>query len=559
MQVECKELVTRKHSLESELENYKGEITQLKQKLEGSESNQKMTALERVEFSLRNQLKEWELKYETLNKEHQSLMEEKCELEEAENDSRLNAQRWEHQHKSTVEKSQLLSGKVLFAYIGCLSTYFDFQTHLDFSDELSIERKSNSILRSELDTTHANLEESRNEVSYLESLVQRYEQRVFDLEELEVELREKLSLLEGAVHFAIWWNTVLMNQGFRQPSRPMIIDLSSDIVVEESVVAATTCEDWPTLIESLKSEKFKLTQALNAMMAEKESLAMSLEGNHEDKINRIVKLEDRISELLKAAKDHEEQCNKEKSELKEKLAQAELISQEKMKPLQESLEVKEDAYRQTIAEADSMLSKLEADYKETITCLQNEKTSLEEQVRLLEQSQGYLKNQLAKAISDTERQDQLADLAERLLATERREVDLKEKVHTLQKALSELELALQEQRKANDDLKVDLKDQDEILESSMKFQQENQKLTCDISRLRESECFLSGRVDELEQEASSLKTSLTTTDRKIAEKEKKWQEKLHHLEDELASSIGKSANSFIDLYILIGLIASIFT
>ena len=120
MQVECKELVTRKHSLESELENYKGEITQLKQKLEGSESNQKMTALERVEFSLRNQLKEWELKYETLNKEHQSLMEEKCELEEAENDSRLNAQRWEHQHKSTVEKSQLLSGKVSFADIGYL-------------------------------------------------------------------------------------------------------------------------------------------------------------------------------------------------------------------------------------------------------------------------------------------------------------------------------------------------------------------------------------------------------------------------------------------------------
>ena len=80
-------------------------------------------------------------------------------------------------------------------------------------------------------------------------------------------------------------------------------------------------------------------------MAEKESLAMSLEGNHEDKINRIVKLEDRIAELLKAAKEHEEQCGKEKSELKSKLHQAELISQENLKPLQESLEVKEDAYR----------------------------------------------------------------------------------------------------------------------------------------------------------------------------------------------------------------------
>ena len=45
--------------MESELEDYKGEITQLRRKLEEGVdvSSQKMTALERVEFSLRNQLK----------------------------------------------------------------------------------------------------------------------------------------------------------------------------------------------------------------------------------------------------------------------------------------------------------------------------------------------------------------------------------------------------------------------------------------------------------------------------------------------------------------------
>ena len=68
------------------------------------------------------------------------------------------------------------------------------------------------MFHSELETVQTNLEESRNETAYFESLVQRYEQRVFDLEELEVELREKLALLEGAVQFAVWWNTVLMNQ-----------------------------------------------------------------------------------------------------------------------------------------------------------------------------------------------------------------------------------------------------------------------------------------------------------------------------------------------------------
>ena len=36
----------------------------------------------------------------------------------------------------------------------------------------------------------------RSDASYMESLVQRYEQRLFDLEEIEVELREKLALLE---------------------------------------------------------------------------------------------------------------------------------------------------------------------------------------------------------------------------------------------------------------------------------------------------------------------------------------------------------------------------
>ena len=142
-----------------------------------------------------NLISEWEKKYETLKKDHHTLLEEKCELEEAENDSRLNAQRWEHTNKSNIENNQLLS------------------------DELTMERKSNSILRSELDNVQANLDEARNEASYFESLVQRYEQRVFDLEELEVELREKLALLEGAVNFAVWWNTVLMNQGCRIPSR----------------------------------------------------------------------------------------------------------------------------------------------------------------------------------------------------------------------------------------------------------------------------------------------------------------------------------------------------
>ena len=66
----------------------------------------------------------------------------------------------------------------------------------------------------------------------------------------------------------------------------------------------------------------------------------------------------------------------------------------------------------------------------------------------------------------TERKEEIANLAERLLAADRRELDLKEKLHNLQKAEKEMELALQEQKRANEDLKQELKDQDELIGKS---------------------------------------------------------------------------------------------
>ena len=58
----------------------------------------------------------------------------------------------------------------------------------------------------------------KSQVSELDSLVQRYEQRVFELEELEVELREKLSLLEDGLKFATWWANLLLSTGIRLPT-----------------------------------------------------------------------------------------------------------------------------------------------------------------------------------------------------------------------------------------------------------------------------------------------------------------------------------------------------
>ena len=45
-------------------------------------SDARISELERVEFSLRNQLREWEEKYVSLRTQNMSAMEKSCELEE---------------------------------------------------------------------------------------------------------------------------------------------------------------------------------------------------------------------------------------------------------------------------------------------------------------------------------------------------------------------------------------------------------------------------------------------------------------------------------------------
>ena len=109
------------------------------------------------------------------------------------------------------------------------------------SEELVLERKTSAILRNELDSVNAQGGPDRFEASRLESMLQRYEQRVFDLEELEVELREKISSLQFAFQTLYWfWTYVIMSSGCLIPCRPMIVYTSTDGKVNSITDAFST-------------------------------------------------------------------------------------------------------------------------------------------------------------------------------------------------------------------------------------------------------------------------------------------------------------------------------
>ena len=79
------------------------------------------------------------------------------------------------------------------------------------------------------------------------------------------------------------------------------------------------------------------------------------------------------------------------------------------------------------------------------------------------------------------------------------------------------------------------------------LESENSDLLDQVERLREverrfkdtqqNEKFLRGRVDELEQTESSLRTSISCIDRKMSDREIQFQRKIDDLEDELQVSL----------------------
>ena len=90
------DLTKQKIRLEQDLESFKEDKRDwVSQKSVDNEQEnmQKIVHLQNIENELRNQLDDWEKKYIELQEKNRILLEEKCEIEEAENDSRLQAQR----------------------------------------------------------------------------------------------------------------------------------------------------------------------------------------------------------------------------------------------------------------------------------------------------------------------------------------------------------------------------------------------------------------------------------------------------------------------------------
>ncbi len=356
--------------------------------------------------------------------------------------------RLEHQYRVSVENNTLLK------------------------EELNLERKNHVMLQDEFTELQGRESDLKNETAYLEALVQRYEQRIFDLEEVEMELRYKLTLLEQACY------AVALVHAFSRHSQ-LGARRALPLVIEFTDKETQTGLDLQKLVGANKS---RLQDALRDLETEKRRLIS--EGTAQGQVLvRISQLEKTVARLLDETRaSHEIQV-------------PEVIGQQEEDG--ERLEEEDDSCYQT-----SSVSVVEGESSSSVMLLQTELRQLQEK------EAAYNKTiQEADAI--------LATVGMQLVEQQKLNADMKSEMDKHEELVANLGLLRKECEDLNEEL-ARLR----VLEKR-------------LTDIQQTEEFLRGRVDELEQTELLLRDSLAQSEKAMVEKDKAHTVRVENLQSEL--------------------------
>merc|ERR1719309_1487211 len=557
-------------------------------------SEKESTPVNETEYSedeLKNEISNLQTTLEKTKSELKQVIEDKCELEEAENDSRLRAQ---------VSEQEALD-------------LHDSIKNLE--DELLVERKAIKHLRSELEIQKEKEDSSYNEIAYLELLTKQYEEKINMLEDSKGRLVNGLNLLVKGVtiwsfiHHNKYCIVKPLNRGLCFVNDKVYnLNHTDGLLNKIRRSASLSTEDEPfskkmriSCDNDLKREKEELQLEVLKLKIEKDQLEKSQEKTYEEKIERIMTLEDKVAELFHEGKLMKDQFLKEKTALKNthEREMGELLKKEnsntsRLEYLQHEVDIigaelgsveangeknslgkikflienetkltkeiaehekKEYAFRETLAEADVIMANIEYNYTSKVKDLEEENNRLQQRISYHTETEQRLKQSL-KTSGKNDSQS-YGELLERLMETEKAELAMKEKVYYFEKSERELNLKLLEEQKLTSDLKNEIKDQEDLMAQMESMETENKRLNQNMNRLKEiefkhqelqqSEDFLHGRVEELEQTENSLRETISIIEQNFVVKEKKMQDQISRLREEIQHQ-NHSASNYEDAY-----------
>ncbi|XP_039283172.1 myosin-9 isoform X2 [Nilaparvata lugens] len=349
-----------------ELAFYRDRVEMLENKLaiyesSGDEQAKKMKLRLDREIILSAEIKHLKERCRMLEELSRKLDEEKCEFEEAENDTRLRCQKLEVKLSALGEKKS------------------------DLQVQLQQNARTMSNLRSCLAEEERKRIEARQHASRMENLVQHYEQRNFELEEKEIESRCRAQMLEKTIPALQVFNTWKVANAICQSAGR---DLSSqesgsNKMIMSSSEVEMSCDGGDNRFKSHSNQEKNFVKNLLVPSYETEIGDQGIKhhesSNRSDCIDQYNDyeeyLQDRIKQLEFAIKCKEELQQQslspdQKNSLITKLQELKKTNCDLECRLKD-LEMKEGYYKQTLQQADEMWANMEGGYKEQLRELEN--------------------------------------------------------------------------------------------------------------------------------------------------------------------------------------------
>ena len=202
-------------------------------------------------------------------------------------------------------------------------------------------------------------------------------------------------------------------------------------------------------------------------------------------------------------------------------------------------EEKENAFRETLAEAEIIMTNIENNYKTKVAELEEENLHLQGKLTHSCDTSEFIRQHIQSSSAS----DQSRALVDKLFEKEKSELTLMDKIFKLEHTINELSQKASDKEILKNELNDSMKDHEEILCQIHALTSENKELAEEAGRKKEldfklqeaqqTEEFLRGRVEELETTEMSLAQSLSEAEQRSRSKERKLCEEINRLRDEI--------------------------
>lgn len=381
-----------------ELDYYKEGMERLELRLKmyescGEEQNVRLKEMLERDEILKKQIRCLEEDNLKLRRENEMLDMEKCEYEELENDTRLQCQRLEVKLNTINEKK--------------LELQTQLQQNIRLINSLKNNIEENDRIKQEAQNKIESLETT---IGCYETTLNKTEQKNFELEEREIELKIRLGLLENILPVLILFN---LNQIYERSRRMMakrcIVDnfknqskssscdnsLTLECTELSSPFSCTnynpTCSFTPRPIEHVQQMRIVHLHAETQTHFNEPSVKFN---EYVDRNCNITKVNNIACQCDLIENDYCEENSKSTKNCEN--CTNVLSDKEDLEKIIKDLKLKEKIYEHTMQEADEMLINMETQYKVQIENLENK-------INVNEIELKQLKNELFKEREDNDR------------------------------------------------------------------------------------------------------------------------------------------------------------